>query len=124
MGGATAGDVGATSVLAILMLAQTGQKTSARPAGFLDGAEDDASPEEFPMSAAIAKLPEPADVLTRCTWPKVSNNWQLSAKSASHITPHRFDRTNPCVTAPVRCCEPRLTWPLSSAGNQRRGDVR
>ena len=100
MGGATAGDVGATSVLAILMLAQTGQKTSARPAGFLDGAEDDASPEEFPMSAAIAKLPEPADVLTRCTWPKVNNNWQLNAKSASHTTPHRFDLNQPIRHGP------------------------
>jgi len=75
----------------MLMLAQTGQKTSARPAGFLGGAEEDASAEELPMSAAIAKLSEPAVVLPRCMWPNASTNWQVSAKSASHTTLHRFD---------------------------------
>ena len=55
IGGATVGDAGATSVPARLMLAQTAQKISAGPVGFLLGAECEASMEEASMFAAIAK---------------------------------------------------------------------
>jgi hypothetical protein len=100
IGGTTVGDAGVTSALAKLMLAQTGQNTSAGPVGLFGGTGVGLSADALPMSAATTKACEIPTDMPRWTWPNANTSWHASANTASHATLYWFDLNQPIALQP------------------------